>query len=75
MPTKQPRINITLEEPLYRIIEELSEVKGLSMSMVTRELIKEALEIEEDLYLTSFAEERDGTLFPYEALEHDDAWG
>lgn len=75
MPTKQPRINITLEEPLYRIIEELAEVKGLSMSMVTRELIKEALEIEEDLYLTSFAEERDGTFSPSGALEHDDAWG
>lgn len=75
MPTKQPRINITLEEPLYRIIEELAELKGLSLSMVTRELIKEALEIEEDIFLTSFAEERDGTFSRSTALDHDEAWG
>lgn len=33
-------------KPLYSVIEELARKKGLSMSMVTRELIKEAIEIE-----------------------------
>ena len=59
MPTKHPRINVALEEPLYRIIGELAKLKGISMSMVTRELIKEAIEMEEDTLLTSFAEERE----------------
>jgi hypothetical protein len=74
MPTKHPRINVVLEQSLYSIIEELARLKGLSMSMVTRELIKEALEIEEDILLTSFAEERDLELKESEAMSHEEVW-
>lgn len=74
MPTKHPRINVALEKPLYSIIEELARLKGLSMSMVTRELIKEAIEIEEDTLLASFAEERDQSLAEAKALKHDEVW-
>jgi hypothetical protein len=74
MPTKHPRINVALEEPLYRIIGELAKLKGISMSMVTRELIKEAIEIEEDTLLTSFAEEREKSLNKSKALNHDETW-
>ncbi len=74
MPTKHPRINVALEKPLYTIIEELAKLKGLSMSMVTRELIKEAIDIEEDTLLTSFAEERDQSLIKLQALKHDEVW-
>ncbi len=74
MPTKNPRINIALEEPVYAIIEELARLKGMSMSMVTRELIKEAIEIEEDVLLTSFAEEREKSFNKTQALSHDEVW-
>jgi predicted DNA-binding ribbon-helix-helix protein len=74
MPTKHPRINVALEEPLYRIIRELAKLKGISMSMLTRELIKEAIEIEEDTLLTSFAEERENSLNKSQALNHDETW-
>jgi hypothetical protein len=59
---KKPTDNVALEEPLYAIVKELARIKGLSMSMVTRELIKEAIEIEENTLLVSFAEERDKSL-------------
>ena len=42
--------------------------------MVTRELIKEAIEIEEDTLLTSFAEEREKSLNKSKALNHDETW-
>jgi hypothetical protein len=74
MPTKNPRINVALEEPVYAIIEELARLKGLSMSMVTRELIKEAIEIEEDVFLTSFAEEREKSFNKTQALSHGEVW-
>jgi len=74
MPTKHPRINVALEESIYLIIEELARLKGLSMSMVTRELIKEAIEIEEDILLTSFAEERDLDFDETQALTHQEVW-
>jgi hypothetical protein len=74
MPTKHPRINVTLEESLYSVIEELARLKGLSMSTVTRELIKEAIEIEEDVLLASFAEERDHSSTTSQALGHEETW-
>ena len=61
MPTKNPRINVAVDKSIYSIIETLAKEKGISMSMVTRELIKEALEINEVLYLAAFAEEREKT--------------
>jgi len=74
MPTKLPRINVALEEPLYVIIGELARLKGISMSMVTRELIKEAIEIEEDTLLSSLAEEREKSFDKSRALKHNEVW-
>ena len=74
MPTKHPRINVALEEPVYSIIKELARLKGISMSMVTRELIKEAIEIEEDVLLTSLAEEREQSFRKSQALKHEEVW-
>ena len=48
MPTKNPRINVALEKPIYSLIEKLAQQRGSSLSMVTRDLIREALEIHED---------------------------
>ena len=74
MPTKNPRINIVLEEPLYRLIREMAEKDGLSMSNLSRDLIREALELREDAALAALAEERDATLKAADRLDHDDAW-
>ena len=74
MPTKNPRINIVLEEPLYKLIREMAEKDGLSMSNLSRDLIREALELREDYALATLAEERDGTLKAADRLDHDDAW-
>ena len=48
MPVKNPRINVVLEKPLYRTIEQLASRDGVSLSLKVRDLVKEALEIEED---------------------------
>ena len=74
MPTKNPRINIVLEEPLYKLIREMAEKDGLSMSNLSRDLIREALELREDYALVTLAEERDSTLKAADRLDHDDAW-
>ncbi len=74
MPTKNPRINIVIEEPLYRIIRDMAKKDGLSMSNLSRDLIREALELREDSALVALAEERDGTLKAADRLNHDDVW-
>ncbi len=74
MPTKNPRINVVLEEPLYRTVARLAKKDGVSLSLKVRDLVKEALEMEEDIALNAFAEEREKSLKKTKALRHDEVW-
>lgn len=74
MPTKNPRINVVLEKPLYDNIEQLAERDGVSLSLKVRDLVREALEIEEDMALSTFAEEREQTFRKTKSLKHDGVW-
>lgn len=74
MPTKNPRINIVLEKPLYKSVRHLAEKEGISLSLKARDLIKEALEMEEDIALASFAEKREQTFSRTKALKHSEVW-
>jgi hypothetical protein len=69
--TNKPRINITLEKSTVGILSRLAK-KGpdkKSVASVARDLILEALEMREDLYLSkrSEAREHEGTV-PYEKV-------
>jgi hypothetical protein len=74
MPVKNPRINVVFEKPLYNSIEKLASRDGVSLSLKVRDLVKEALEIEEDIVLSAFAEERERTLSKSKALKHHEVW-
>lgn len=43
MPTKNPRIHVVLERPLFDNLRGLAKKNGLSISLEARELIREAL--------------------------------
>src|SRR5690348_5754030 len=43
MPTKNPRIHVVLEKPLFERLRKLAKCHGLSMSLEARELIRRAL--------------------------------
>ncbi len=75
MPSKNPRINIVVEKPLYGIMRDLAETEGLSMSLLARDLIKEALELREDAALAGLAEERERSFDRKTALTHKELWG
>ena len=74
MPSKNPRINVVLDDNLYKNIQFLAETDGVSLSAKVKDLIKEALEVQEDLYLAAFAEEREKTWDKSTALTHDEVW-
>jgi hypothetical protein len=74
MPTKSPRISVALEKSVYSLIEKIAKENGLSLSMVTRDLIREALMVHEDAELVRFGEEREGTLRGREPLRHEEVW-
>jgi uncharacterized protein YwlG (UPF0340 family) len=75
MPSKNPRINIVVDPPVYEQIEQLAERRGVSLSMVARDLIREALVMEEDVALARLAGEREATLREDTALSHAEVWG
>ncbi len=71
MPTKNPRVNVVLEKPLYKRIGNLAKREGVSLSMAVRDLVKEALEIREDAALAGIAEAREKSFRRKDALNHD----
>ncbi len=74
MPAKNPRINVTLEDPLYKNIQFLANKDVVTLSAKVRDLIKEAIEIQEDILLAAFAEKRDISLDNAPTLTHEEAW-
>ncbi|MEE8425228.1 MAG: hypothetical protein V3S11_05340 [Elusimicrobiota bacterium] len=58
MATKNPRLQVMLEEPLYAALAALSEEDGVSMSAKARDLIKDAIEHLEDAALARIVSER-----------------
>lgn len=74
MPAKNPRINIVLDKNLYDSVQHIAKRDGVSLSLKARDLIKEALEIEEDIALSVFAEKRENTFSKKSALKHKEVW-
>ena len=74
MPTKNPRVNIAVESPLYKTIHDLAAREGVSMSTVARDLIREAINLREDVAIAGFAEKRMKTFKRKSALSHKDVW-
>jgi hypothetical protein len=74
MATKLPRLNVVLEPAVYKTIHRLSKKQGLSMSLVARDLLREALKIHEDIYWAKEAAAREKTFVREKALRHDQIW-
>ncbi len=74
MPAKNPRINVVLEEPLFKSVKQLAKVDGVSLSLKARDLIREALETHEDETLALLAQSREESLGRKRLLDHDEVW-
>ncbi len=74
MPAKNPRINVVLEESIYEKVKLLAEKEETSLSAKVRDLLIEALEIQEDIHLAQLAEDREKSWNKDKALAHDEIW-
>ncbi len=74
MPTKNPRVNVVLEGPLYQGLRRWAKRDGVSLSLKVRDLVKDALDSEEDRRLSRFAEERERSFDRKKAMSHDQVW-
>ncbi len=75
MPTNNPRVNVVLEKPLYETIRRLAEKEEVSLSLKIRDLVRLALETEEDMALAESAKEREKTFNRSRSLSHKQIWG
>ena len=74
MPTKKSRVNVVVEPPLYSAMHDMATREGVSLSAIARDLIREAIELREDVALEDFADARMKTFDRNKALPHDDVW-
>ena len=74
MPARNPRVNVVLEKPLFEAVGHMAKEEGVSLSTAVRDLVKEAIEIREDIDLGRLAEAREKTLRRRRALTHKDVW-
>ncbi|NVM24386.1 MAG: toxin-antitoxin system, antitoxin component [Desulfobacterales bacterium] len=74
MPAQNPRINVVLDNFLYQNVRLLAEKDNVSLSCKVRDLLKQALEIQEDMALSAFAEKREKSWNDSKALSHNDVW-
>lgn len=71
MPTIKKRINLSVDDSLYAELEELKSLRGApSLSSIVIELTKEALELQEDLYFSRIAHERENE----KEISHKEIW-
>ena len=75
LPTKNPRVNVVLEKPLYDSVRRLAAKEEISLSLKIRDLVKEALEIQEDIALAEAAGEREKIFRRSRGLSHKQVWG
>ena len=75
MPAKNPRVNVVLEKPLYDSVRRLAAKEEISLSLKIRDLVKDALEAQEDVVLAQVAEEREKTFRRDRGLSHKQVWG
>lgn len=74
MPTKNPRLNVVLDQNMYKILVKLAHKEGISLSLMAKDLIKEAIELHEDIYWQKITKEREKTFSYKDALSHKNVW-
>ena len=57
IPTKRLRINVSFKPEIAQALIRISKKEEMSLSHVAQELVEEALELREDIYLSKLAEE------------------
>ena len=74
MPTHNPRLNVVLEPGLYSILSRIADREGISLSSLARDLLKESMELHEDIYWNEAATNRDKSFSYKKALSHNRVW-
>lgn len=68
-------ISVAVDPSAYGQIEQLAASRGVSLSTIASDLIKDALVMDEDEALGRLAAEREATFRNDTTLSHEEVWG
>jgi class 3 adenylate cyclase len=74
MAAKNPRLITVLEPPLYDRLKRAARAEGVSLSSKARDLLRQAIELEEDAHWVREGERRLRSFRRSKALTHDEVW-
>ena len=74
MPTKNPRVSVTLDEELLENLKVIAEKRKENLSQTIRRLLLLGLSLSEDVGLSQLAEERLKDFVKEKALNHEEVW-
>ncbi len=74
MPTKHRRINVSFKPRTAQALTRISKKRETSLSHVAQELVEEALELREDIYLSKLAEESEKRAKGKPSVSADKLW-
>ncbi len=72
MPTAKKRVNVTMGDDTFRLLERLAKRSHRSLSAVSLDMIEHALKLEEDRYFSGVADER--LAREEKRISHEKAW-
>ena len=72
MPSSKKRINLTVDDKTYSVLQTLSGKTQQKISTVSLNLIQQALELQEDIYFSKLADDRLSQ--KQKRVSHDKAW-
>ncbi len=75
MPAKNPRISAVVDVGLWKWLRSKAGRKGISVSLVVRDILMRVREEEEEQHWAAAGEERLESFSRGDALEHDEIWG
>jgi plasmid stability protein len=72
MPSSNPRLNVVLDRELQKDLRLVAKRRGKSLSAVAADLLRDALERDEDMMLARLADKREKSVKRW--LSHEDVW-
>ena len=73
MPTTKQRINITLDKQTEWALKQLAKINKVPVATKAAEMLRDALELQEDLILAEIANERSNQK-NVKYIDHDTFW-
>ena len=72
MPTQHPRLNLTLDDDIMKMLKGLAKKAHTSVAAVAKEMLLDGLDLQDDIYFSELSDKRLTETKRW--YSHEDAW-